>query len=50
MEWDNPYDRLVYKVQMRQREDLNRIKNNKQLFQENMMRNAQVQLKKKMES
>ena len=48
-EWDNPYDRLVHKVSMRQREDLERIKNNKQLFNENIQRNNQLQLNKKLE-
>ena len=35
-QFDNPYDRIVKKVQLRQKEDLERIKNNKMLFQENV--------------
>ena len=34
--FDNPYEKLVYKVHLRQKDDLKRIENNKQLFQENM--------------
>lgn len=41
-EWENPYDRLVAKVERRQREDLSRIRNNKQLFYENVQKNLQV--------
>ena len=46
---DNPYDRLVRRVELNQMHDLEKIKNNKRLFQETIDRNNRLKEQKRIE-
>ena len=46
---DNPYDRLVKRVELNQRQDLEKITNNRRLFQETIDRNNRLKEQKRIE-
>ena len=40
--YDNPYDKLVQKVMLRQEQDMNRMKDNNMFFKENVHHNNRM--------
>ena len=40
--YDNPYDKLVQKVMLRQEQDMNRMKDNNMFFKENVQHNNRM--------